>query len=230
MTRLHELLDKGCKVLFEGSQGTLLDVDHGTYPYVTSSNTVAGAACAGAGVGPHVLQGAIGVFKAYATRVGEGPMPSEETGAVGDTIRERGHEYGTTTGRPRRCGWFDVVAGRHAVRVNGLKLAALTLLDVLDSLESIQIAVAYDTPAGRTQHVPASVSQMDSARPVYETLPGWGRDTSGCRAWSDLPAAARAFVERLEERIGVRFALISVGPDREQTIIRDAAALDAIFA
>ncbi len=230
VVRLNDLLDSGGKVLFEGSQGTLLDVDHGTYPYVTSSNTVAGAACAGAGVGPSVLQGAIGVFKAYATRVGEGPMPSEESGAMGDTIRERGHEYGTTTGRPRRCGWFDAVAGRHAVRVNGLKLGALTLLDVLDTLDTIQIAVAYDTPAGRTQHVPASVSQLAAARPVYETVPGWGEDTTGCSSWDDLPAAARAFVERLEELIGVHFAVVSVGPDREQTIIRDAAALDAIFA
>jgi len=230
VVRLQDLLDSGGKVLFEGSQGTLLDVDHGTYPYATSSNTVAGAACAGAGVGPNVLQGAIGVFKAYATRVGEGPMPSEEAGAMGDTIRERGNEYGTTTGRPRRCGWFDAVAGRHAVRVNGLKLAALTLLDVLDTLDSIQVAVAYETPAGRIQHVPASVSQLAAARPVYETLPGWGSDTSACRSWQDLPAAARAFVERLEVLIGVRFAVVSVGPDREQTIIRDAAALDALFA
>jgi adenylosuccinate synthase len=230
VVRLQDLLDSGGKVLFEGSQGTLLDVDHGTYPYVTSSNTVAGAACAGAGVGPNVLQGAIGVFKAYATRVGEGPMPTEETGAVGDTIRERGNEYGTTTGRPRRCGWFDAVAGRHAVRVNGLKLAALTLLDVLDTLDSIQVAVAYETPAGRIQHMPASVSQLAAARPVYETLPGWGSDTTACRSWQDLPAAAQALVERLEALIGVRFAVISVGPDREQTIIRDAAALDALFA
>jgi len=149
---------------------------------------------------------------------------------MGDTIRERGNEYGTTTGRPRRCGWFDAVAGRHAVRVNGLKLAALTLLDVLDTLDSIQVAVAYETPAGRIQHVPASVSQLAAARPVYETLPGWGSDTSACRSWQDLPAAARAFVERLEVLIGVRFAVVSVGPDREQTIIRDAAALDALFA
>ncbi len=228
-SRLHDLLDSGCRVLFEGSQGTMLDVDHGTYPYVTSSNTVAGAACAGAGVGPGVLQGAVGVFKAYATRVGEGPMPSEEHGEKGDLIRERGHEFGTTTGRPRRCGWFDAVAGRHSVRVNGLKLGALTLLDVLDVLEEIPIAVAYETPGGRTKRVPASVSQLTAARPVYETVPGWQQDTSQCRSWADLPQRARDFVEKLEQLLGIRFAVVSVGPDREQTIIRDAAALDALF-
>ncbi len=229
-SRLQDALEAGRRVLFEGSQGTLLDVDHGTYPFVTSSNTVAGAACTGAGVGPAQIQAAVGVYKAYATRVGEGPMPTEETGQVGEGLRQRGREFGTTTGRPRRCGWFDAVAGRYAARVNGLRVAALTLLDVLDASPEIQVAVAYDTPSGRIDRFPSSPAALSAARPVYETLPGWEQDTSGCRAWDDLPARARDFVERLETLLGVRFVLISVGADRDQTIEREAGALDALFS
>jgi adenylosuccinate synthase len=228
--RLHAALDQGKKVLFEGSQGALLDVDHGTYPFVTSSNTVVGAACAGAGVGPAQIDGAIGVFKAYGTRVGEGPMPTEELGEVGEKMRQAGHEFGTTTGRPRRCGWFDAVAGRYATRINGLTVGALTKLDVLDGFAELQIAVAYDTPGGRLQRFPAALCDLKAAQPVYETVPGWESDTSSCRHWSDLPRRARDFVERLEALLGVRFALVSVGADRDQTIIRDPAVLDGLFA
>ena len=228
--RLHEALAAGRRILFEGSQGALLDVDHGTYPFVTSSSTVAGGACAGAGIGPGLIGGAFGVYKAYATRVGEGPLPTEETGEVGRRLRERGREYGTTTGRPRRCGWFDAVAGRYAARVNGLRLGALMLLDVLDDFETLRVAVAYETADGLVHTLPASISRLSAASPVYETLPGWRSDTSGCRRWEDLPAAARTYVERLETAMGMRFAIVSVGPDRQQSIIRDAAALDALLA
>jgi adenylosuccinate synthase len=228
--RLHCAMAAGESVLFEGSQGTLLDVDQGTYPFVTSSSTVAGGACAGAGVGPSALGSALGVFKAYATRVGEGPMPTEEAGEIGERIRTRGREFGTTTGRPRRCGWFDGVAARHAVRVNGLAGGALMLLDVLDDFDEVRLAVAYDTAEGRTDRFPASVSRLAAAHPVYETVPGWRTDITACRRWDELPSQARAFVERLEAVAGVRFLIVSVGPDRRQTIIRDRTALDALFS
>ncbi|MFQ5718617.1 MAG: adenylosuccinate synthase [Acidobacteriota bacterium] len=227
--RVHMTLAAGRPVLFEGSQGTLLDMDHGTYPFVTSSSTVAGAACAGAGVGPGQIDGVLGVFKAYATRVGEGPMPTEETGPAGEALRQRGHEFGTTTGRPRRCGWFDAVAGRHAAQVNGLQVGALMLLDVLDEFASIQICVAHETSSGRVSRLAASPVDLAASRPVYETVPGWRSGTRGCRTWEELPDAARGYVRRLEALVGVRFVLISVGPDRSQTIVRDPAALDALF-
>ena len=227
--RLQSALSAGQRVLFEGSQGTLLDVDHGTYPFVTSSGTVAGAACAGAGVGPGQIDGVLGVYKAYFTRVGEGPMPTELLDAEGDRLREKGREYGTTTGRPRRCGWFDAVAARYAARINGLAVGALTLLDVLGEFETIKIAIAYDGPAGRTDRLPASASRLAACRPVYETLPGWQTDISTCRHWHELPVEARALVERLEALVGVRFAIVSVGPDRRETIIRDPVVLDGLL-
>ena len=227
--RLQTAIAAGQRVLFEGSQGTLLDMDHGTYPFVTSSNTVAGAACAGAGVGPGQIQGVLGVYKAYATRVGEGPMPTEDSGPDGERLRERGQEYGTTTGRPRRCGWFDAVAGRYAARINGLSVGALTLLDVLDGFEEVKVGIAYETPSGRMNRISASAARLARCRPVYETLSGWQADIGKCRSWEGLPAEARAFVERLEAAIGIRFAIVSVGPDRDDTIIRDPAALDALF-
>ncbi|MFQ5670787.1 MAG: adenylosuccinate synthase [Acidobacteriota bacterium] len=227
--RLHRAVDQGKRILFEGSQGTLLDVDHGTYPYVTSSNTTAGAVCAGAGIGPQWIHGVVGVFKAYATRVGEGPLPTEEKGESGETLRRRGREFGTTTGRARRCGWFDVVAARYAVRLNGLSLAALTLLDVLDEFEEIRLAVAYDTGSGTITQMPAAHTDLQKARPIYETLPGWRTDVTSCRRWDDLPAPARALVERLESLLGVSFLILSVGPGREQTIIRDRKVFETLF-
>ena len=156
-------------------------------------------------------------------------MPTEETGVDGDRLRERGREYGTTTGRPRRCGWFDAVAARYAARINGLSVGALTLLDVLGGFEEIKVAVAYESPAGRTEHLPGSSSRLAACRPVYEILPGWQTEIGSCRDWNELPAAARALVERLEALVGVRFAIVSVGPDRSDTIIRDPGLLGALF-
>ncbi|MFQ5767730.1 MAG: adenylosuccinate synthetase, partial [Acidobacteriota bacterium] len=180
-------------------------------------------------IGVARITGALGVFKAYSTRVGEGPMPTETLDETGEKLRVRGHEFGTTTGRPRRCGWFDGVAGRYAARVNGLTTAALTLLDVLDEFDTVKLATSYETPAGRLTVMPAKISVLRSARPVYETLPGWRSPTSHCRQFSDLPAAARSFVQRLESVVGVRFSLISVGPDRDQTIVRDREAIEKLF-
>ncbi|MDN5348526.1 MAG: adenylosuccinate synthase [Clostridia bacterium] len=206
------------KVLFEGAQGTLLDVDQGTYPFVTSSHPVAGGACVGAGVGPTRINKVIGVAKAYTTRVGEGPFPTEDKGAVGTALRERGGEFGTTTGRPRRCGWLDVVILRHAVRVNGLTGLALTKLDVLSGLERVRICTAYEYGEQRISDFPPSLKVLAGCRPVYEELPGWQEDIGGARTLDDLPPACRAYVRRVEELVGVPVVLIAVGPRRDQTI------------
>ncbi|MCW2279514.1 adenylosuccinate synthase [Heliophilum fasciatum] len=207
------------RVLFEGAQGTLLDLDHGTFPFVTSSSPIAGAACTGAGVGPTTISKVIGVAKAYTTRVGEGPFPTELNDAMGDRIREAGHEFGTTTGRPRRCGWLDMVILHYSVRVSGLTGIALTKLDVLDQLPTIKICVGYKFRDQVIDSFPASLEDLAECEPVYEELPGWMADTTGCRSMADLPENARRYVERVEELAGCPVDILAVGPDRAQTIV-----------
>jgi adenylosuccinate synthase len=216
-----EALAAGKTILCEGAQGLLLDLDHGTYPYVTSSSCVAGGALTGLGFGPQHVSRVVGVAKAYTTRVGAGPFPTELLDATGDRIRDVGHEYGTTTGRPRRCGWLDAVILRYAARVNGLSELALTKLDVLSGLERVKVAVAYERDGERIDHFPAEygVEALAEWKPVYEELPGWQEDVSGARRREDLPSAARAYVTRLEEWIGVPATFVSVGPEREQAIL-----------
>jgi adenylosuccinate synthase len=214
---------KNQRVLLEGAQGTLLDVDHGTYPFVTSSSAVAGGACAGAGIGPTRIRRVVGLSKAYATRVGEGPVPTELHDEVGERIRAIGHEYGSVTKRPRRTGWIDLPALRYAARVNGLDGIALTKLDVLTGLSHVSACVAYDTPRGRTRDLP--IDALASATPVYQAFPGWSEELGAARSIADLPAAARAYVRFLEEQIEVAIDLVSVGARRDETIsLRDAFA------
>ena len=217
---LGSALDEGKTVLFEGGQATLLDVDHGTYPFVTSSNATAGGACTGSGVPPTRIDRVIGVFKAYTTRVGEGPFPTELDDEFGQRLRDVGAEYGTTTGRPRRCGWADVVIGRYARRVNGLTDVVLTKLDVLTGLEKIPVCVAYDVQGERFEEMPVNQSDVHHATPVYEELEGWSEDITGVRSFGDLPPAAQRYVERLEEHIGARISVIGVGPGRDEVVRR----------
>ncbi|MCB9779898.1 MAG: adenylosuccinate synthase [Alphaproteobacteria bacterium] len=219
---LHRANRAGDRILFEGAQGTFLDVDHGTYPFVTSSNTVAGQACAGTGVGPTDIHAIVGIAKAYTTRVGAGPFPTELDDDLGARIREIGHEYGATTGRPRRCGWFDAALVRHAVQLNGTTHVALTKLDVLSGLESLLIAHAYDG----LDSVPSGAEALAAVRPVYEEVPGWTEDITGCRSYDELPAACRAYVERIETLIGVPVGLVSVGPGRDEVIPRSPLFAD----
>ena len=223
VTDISLILDQGLagekKVLFEGAQGALLDIDHGTYPYVTSSSTVAAAAASGTGLGPQKLGQVLGVMKAYTTRVGEGPFPSEDSGEAGDQLRERGNEFGTTTGRPRRCGWFDAVIARYAAMINGLTGLALTKLDVLSGMEIVKIAVAYRCNGKEIKNFPDSIEELKLCEPVYETFPGWDEDISRARSLEDLPPAARNFISALQKTVGVNVELVSVGPDRSQTII-----------
>jgi len=216
---LEEFFREGKNVLFEGAQGTLLDLDHGTYPYVTSSNTVIGGVCSGAGVGPRHIHEVIGITKAYTTRVGGGPFPSELTGSEGDKLRQDGDEYGATTGRPRRCGWFDAVAVRHAVRLNGLTGLALTKLDVLTGSPRIRVCTAYRVGGKLLRHFPASLKVMETLEPVWEEFPGWQEPVTGARRVADLPANARRYMERLEELVETEIVIVSVGPDRDQTIL-----------
>jgi adenylosuccinate synthase len=216
---LNERIAQGANVLFEGAQGTMLDVDLGTYTYVTSSNAVAAGLGAGLGVGPTKVHGVIGVFKAYATRVGRGPFPTELTDERGSLIRERGREYGTTTGRPRRCGWFDAVAARFSTTINGIDSVALTLFDVLDAFDEIPVCVAYRYRGTEIREFPAEPWVLDEAEPVLEVLPGWKADTSGARRLEDLPVNARRYVERIQELAGCEVGLVSVGPDRTQTLL-----------
>ena len=215
---LNEALDRGETVLFEGGQATMLDVDHGTYPFVTSSNATAGGACTGSGVGPTRIDSVIGIAKAYTTRVGEGPMPTELLDASGDRLRTVGHEFGTTTGRPRRCGWYDSVVTRYATRVNGLTDIVLTKLDVLTGIEQIPVCVAYDVDGVRHQDLPLDQAAFAAAVPVYETLPGWSEDISTAKTLEDLPPAARAYVKAVEEYSGCRISTIGVGPGRDEVI------------
>jgi adenylosuccinate synthase len=217
---LERALRDGRNVLLEGAQGTFLDIDHGTYPYVTSSNCVAGAACAGAGIGPTRIDRVLGITKAYTTRVGGGPFPSEDTGALGERLREAGAEYGATTGRPRRCGWLDGVMLREAATVNGFTDLAINKLDVLSGLAELRIATAYRVNGKLTHEFPMTLGEIEQAEPIYEALPGWSEDLSGCRRYEDLPGAARRYVERVEALAGVPVALISVGPNRDETIAR----------
>lgn len=213
VTLLHRVRRNGGHILFEGAQGTFLDVDHGTYPYVTSSNTVAGAACAGAGVGPTAIDEVVGIAKAYTTRVGSGPFPTEVHGELGDQLRQAGGEFGATTGRARRCGWFDAALVRQSVRINGLTRLALTKLDVLSGLDRVPICVGY---RGIEDDFPA---MLDGVEPIWEELPGWSEDIRGCRTLSELPSACLRYVMRVEELVGVPIELVSVGPGREETIL-----------
>jgi adenylosuccinate synthase len=223
MTPVSDYLDSvrrsGKRILFEGAQGTLLDVDHGTYPYVTSSNTVAGQAATGSGIGPSHVGYVLGIAKAYTTRVGEGPFPTELFDEVGRTIGEKGREFGTVTGRPRRCGWFDATLLRHAVRVGGITGIALTKLDILDGFESIKIGIGYRLDGHEIDYFPASEAQQARLEPVYETVPGWTGTTAKARSWAELPAEAVKYVRRIEELIGCPIALLSTSPDREDTIL-----------
>jgi adenylosuccinate synthase len=216
---LDGVVRAGKRVLFEGAQGALLDVDHGTYPYVTSSNTVAGQAAAGAGVGPKSAGYVLGIVKAYTTRVGGGPFPTELTDAVGQRLGERGKEFGTVTGRARRCGWFDAVLVRQSVAINGIAGIALTKLDVLDGLDELKICTGYEIDGKVYDYLPAALSAQEAAKPIYETLPGWAESTQGCRTARDLPAAAVKYVRRIEELIEAPVALLSTSPERDDTIL-----------
>lgn len=217
---LDQALTNGETVLCEAGQATLLDVDHGTYPFVTSSNAISAGACTGAGIPPTRVDRVIAIFKAYTTRVGEGPFPTELHDASGEFLRKQGAEFGTTTGRPRRCGWVDTVIGRYATRINGVTDFVLTKLDVLTGLETVPVCVAYDVDGQRFDEIPVSQSDFHHATPVYEELPGWFEDISACRTFEELPANCRAYVEYVEERIGARISVIGVGPGREEVIVR----------
>ena len=217
---INKALDEEKEVLFEGAQGTMLDLDHGTYPFVTSSTPVAGGACAGAGVGPMRINKVIGVTKAYTTRVGEGPFPAEQKNETGEALCKRGHEFGTTTGRMRRCGWFDACIVKHSARVNYLTDIFLTKLDVLSTLEKIQIAVAYEYEGQSYDYFPSNQTIFNKAKPVYEEMEGWHESISDITEFNELPRAAQNYVKRLEELTGVPITMLSVGPSRKQTIIR----------
>ncbi|MDO5034421.1 MAG: adenylosuccinate synthase [Actinomycetaceae bacterium] len=217
---VNDALDEGKTVLFEAGQATMLDIDHGTYPFVTSSNATAGGACTGAGVGPTRIDAVVGVTKAYTTRVGEGPFPTELFGEEGDELRERGGEFGVTTGRPRRTGWFDAVVGRYASRVNGLTDLVVTKLDVLTGYEQIPICVAYDVDGVRVDEMPMNQSDFHHAKPIYEYMPGWTEDITKVRKFEDLPVNAQRYIERIEEISKVRVSVIGVGAGREAAIVR----------
>jgi adenylosuccinate synthase len=222
---LDEARRSGQRLLFEGAQGFMLDVDHGTYPFVTSSNTVAGAAAAGAGFATGGLGFVLGIVKAYTTRVGEGPFPTELTDATGRRLGERGHEFGTVTGRPRRCGWFDAVLVRQAIKVGGIDGIALTKLDVLDGLEAIKVCTAYRLDGREIRRLPAMAADQARVEPIYETFEGWSESTRGARSWADLPATAIKYIRRVEELIEAPVALLSTSPERDDTIlVRDPFA------
>jgi adenylosuccinate synthase len=223
MDKVWKVLDEqrraGARILFEGAQGTLLDIDHGTYPFVTSSNVVAGQAAAGSGMGPGAIGYVLGITKAYTTRVGEGPFPTEQDNEVGTFLGERGHEFGTVTGRKRRCGWFDAVLVRQAVAINGINGIALTKLDVLDGLDEIKVCTGYVLDGQAIDYLPASQGAQARVKPVYETLEGWKETTAGARSWNDLPAQAVKYVRYIEELIGAPVALLSTSPERDDTIL-----------
>jgi adenylosuccinate synthase len=222
---LDEARRAGRRILFEGAQGAMLDVDHGTYPYVTSSNTVAGQAAAGSGIAPSAIGFVLGITKAYTTRVGAGPFPTELTDSVGQTLGERGREFGTVTGRRRRCGWFDAVAVRQAVKTGGINGIALTKLDVLDGFDAVEFCTAYRCGGETYDYIPAGATAQAALKPVYETAEGWRESTRGARSWADLPATAIKYIVRLEELIGVPVALLSTSPEREDTVlVRDPFA------
>lgn len=218
VTLVNGGIARGESVLFEGAQGTMLDIDFGTYPFVTSSNATAGGACTGSGVAPHRIDRVIGVIKAYTTRVGEGPFPTELLDETGATLREAGHEFGATTGRPRRCGWFDAVVARYSAMINGIDRWAVTKMDVLDPLETIRICVAYEHEGRRLESVPANVRILEKCRPVYEDFKGWKASTKDVSRYEDLPARAKAYIQRLAELTGVPVGILSVGPRRASTM------------
>ncbi len=215
---LEQAIRDGRTVLLEGGHGTMLDIDHGTYPYVTTTSCTVGGLLNGAGIGPRFLTNAIGVFKAYQSRVGAGAMPSELLDATGDYIRERGHEYGTTTGRPRRVGWFDAVAARHSMNVNGFHTIALTRMDILDELDELQICVAYEVDGTRVEHFPSQIEDLARCKPVYEAVSGWKAPTGDAQDWKELPKQAQEYVRLVEESVGAPAGLIGVGQEREKTI------------
>ena len=216
---VNDALDNDKKVLFEGAQGTMLDIDEGTYPFVTSSNTISGGIASGIGVGANRVKSVIGVCKAYTTRVGAGPFPTELLDETGDRIRETAHEYGTVTGRPRRVGWFDSVALRHAKRVSGINGLSLNLLDIFSGFDTIKIATAYELDGQKIDYYPASLKELDRCQPVYEELPAWKEDITAAKTWSDLPENAQKLLNRVSELVGIPLVTVSVGPDREQTIV-----------
>ena len=215
----NQYMKEGKKVLFEGAQATMLDLDHGTYPFVTSSNPTAGGACVGSGVGPRMMSNIIGVVKAYTTRVGAGPFPAEQSNKIGEYLRETGHEFGTVTGRSRRCGWFDSVVVRYAAMLNSLDYLAITRLDILDGLDTINICKGYMYKGIELKEYPESLNILQDVEPVYEELPGWKTDISGCKSYDELPENARYYVERISQLVGVPLGIVSVGPDRSQTIV-----------
>ncbi|MEG1552003.1 MAG: adenylosuccinate synthase [Kiritimatiellia bacterium] len=215
---IHEYDRSGKSILLEGAQGTMLDIDFGTYPFVTSSNPTSGGACIGSGLSPRRIDRVVGVVKAYTTRVGEGPFPTEDFGEVGRLLAERGHEFGAVTGRPRRCGWYDVVVARYAQMVNGVDFWALTKLDVMDTLHEIKICVAYELDGKRTIDMPASIAELARCKPIYETMPGWMEETSHITSMDQLPIKAKAYVDRLVELSGGRLGILSIGPARESTL------------
>src|SRR5438128_5215749 len=217
---LYDANRSGRNLLFEGAQGSLLDIDHGTYPFVTSSNCVAGAAAAGAGIGPHHLHYVLGITKAYTTRVGGGPFPTELSDGVGELLRQRGQEFGATTGRPRRTGWFDAAALKRSIQLNGVSGLCITKLDVLDGVEAVKICVGYEVEGTFSEILPVGAEELERCHPVYEELPGWMESTVGIKSHDALPAGARAYLERIEALAGVPIDLISTGPDREETIVR----------
>jgi adenylosuccinate synthase len=227
---LHEQLANGYSILFEGAQATLLDLDFGTYPYVTSSSAGAGGAVTGLGIPPTAIDGAIGIAKAYTTRVGAGPLPTEIGGSLEEEIRKRGAEFGASTGRPRRCGWFDAVVVRYSVRVNGFDCLALTKLDVLDLLAEIKICTGYRAGDEVLNDFPADITVLESCEPVYETLPGWGVSTVGARDFKDLPKEAQAYVDRLSDLCGADIGIVSTGPDRDDTLIRSRSSVASWFS
>jgi len=214
---LHQAIRRGGDILFEGAQGTFLDIDHGTYPFVTSSNTTAGGACTGSGVPPHRMDRVVGVMKAYTTRVGEGPLPTENA-EIADMLHKMGREFGATTGRPRRCGWFDAVATRHAGMVNGIDELAVTNIDGLDSVETIKVCIGYRDGSKRYDFIPNDIEVLSRCQPVYAEFPGWRTPTHNARKWKDLPVKTRAYLKALAELTGAKLAIASVGPGREQTI------------
>jgi adenylosuccinate synthase len=216
---LLDALEAEKRVLFEGAQGSLLDIDHGTFPYVTSSNSSGAGLSAGSGVPARWIKKVIGVAKAYTTRVGHGPFPTELLDDTGNRIREIGHEYGTTTGRPRRCGWFDAVAVRYTARLGGIDGVSLMMLDVLSHLPELKVSVAYELDGQRIDYVPSHVEDLSRVTPVYETLPGWGQDITQVRRLADLPAQARRYVDRISQLVGHPVEIVSVGPDRQQTVL-----------
>ena len=223
---LTRAMASGERVLFEGAQGTLLDIDHGTYPFVSSSSATVGGICTGLGVGPRAIDAVLGIAKAYTTRVGEGPLPTELHGTEGDELRESGREYGASTGRPRRCGWYDAVAVRYAVRVNGIDALALTKLDVLDGLAEIPICTGYRHQGGVTTELPSSGAALAACEPVYERMPGWSAPAAGVRRYEDLPSEARDYIARIEEVTGVPVTIVSTGSERSDTILVKDSLID----